>query len=73
MSGFCYGLSGYDPSRPVATFEDDRPTRPRTLRRARIVTAVCSTCNGTGLRRTRHFGAESCKDCDGLGINKEDS
>lgn len=44
----CEALMGRDPSRPVPTFDDDRPTQRRMLRRVRLNVATCSTCLGAG-------------------------
>lgn len=70
-------LSGYNPDRPVPVFEDDRPTRPRTLRRCRHITAVCSDCHGAGqLRIAKWYPGraqyEACPACAGAGIDRGD-
>lgn len=69
---------GLDRSRPVPTFEEDRPTQRRTLRRCRVVSVVCAMCLGAGQLRVKKWypgraPMETCPDCGGTGIDKEDA
>lgn len=64
---------GYDPSRPVPfAIPDDEPTRPRTMRRAIVQSAVCPKCLGTGVVNTyQWFGQQPCDECEGSGHSDE--